>query len=262
MERLPLGGLAVLVLGFVMTGACGDDDAPPPPAAVAGGGGSPEQTGKPCETAEECYPNVVEPNTLQGEAYCMDRVRDGYCTHTCDTNEDCCAVPGECDTDLPQICAPFESTNDTWCFLSCEEADIRNPDGGPAPADDQEFCQRWASPDFICRSTGGGSGNRKICAPFDCGVGAACSVVEDCAAGLECIPTATGGYCTQRDCSTNADCPQDSFCVTHTDGVNYCLKRCSVASDCSFCRPWQYAGTCSDQVVYAEDGTSGTVCLL
>jgi len=99
----------------------------------------------------------------------MDRVPGGYCTHECQTDADCCAVPGECLTDLPQVCAPFESTGKMYCFLSCEDADIRAhetelfTDG--APLDANVFCEKRVGPSFSCRSTGGGAKNRMICSP-------------------------------------------------------------------------------------------------
>lgn len=222
-----------------------------------GGGGnrSPELTGSACEVADDCFPGVAE-GELQGDPLCLDRVRDGYCTHTCDTDDDCCAADGECRTSLPQVCSPFESTNMKMCFLSCEPEDIP----GDAGNDDQAFCQRYSGPDFICRSSGGGNQNRKICVPGTCGVGADCADDNDCN-GLTCFTTFAGGYCGQRDCTTNDDCPGDSSCVTDDDGENYCFKNCRSASDCSYCRHDSYYATCSQEVDFAEAGTTGSVCV-
>jgi hypothetical protein len=51
-----------------------------------------------------------------------------------------------------------------YCFLSCASADISaSPDAGTT--DSTTYCQRWANPTFTCRSTGGGSANRKFCGP-------------------------------------------------------------------------------------------------
>jgi hypothetical protein len=94
---------------------------------------------------------------------CLDRVEGGYCTHECEADDDCCAVEGECDEDFSQVCGPFENTGLMLCFLSCEEEDI-----DAAGADDGDaFCAEHAGPDFICRSTGGGSANRRVCVPGD-----------------------------------------------------------------------------------------------
>ncbi|HTM46288.1 MAG TPA: hypothetical protein VL137_15115, partial [Polyangiaceae bacterium] len=73
------------------------------------GNGSPEQTGSVCKVASQCYPGVADGGLL-GEAMCLTRVRDGYCTHTCTRDSDCCAAAGECRTGFPQVCSPFEST--------------------------------------------------------------------------------------------------------------------------------------------------------
>jgi len=118
--------------------ACGDDH---------------EATGTACASASECYPGI-DPATIEGEIVCMDRVPGGYCTHHCVTDADCCAVTSECRTGFPLVCAPFESTGELFCFLSCEGV-----------ADEGTYCQANANQAFGCRSTGGGSANRKVCVP-------------------------------------------------------------------------------------------------
>ena len=248
----------LFVCGVVLAGACGGgDDAAGSGGAGGGSGGSPDNTGAVCDTASDCYPDLVDGGALSGEAQCLDRVRGGYCTHLCDSDTDCCAASGECKTSLAQVCSPFESTGKKMCFLSCESADIA-ADGGTA-MDPQEYCQKFASPDFICRSSGGGSQNRKICVPGDCGVGAGCTDDTQCANGLGCVTTVNGGYCSKTDCSSNADCPADSLCVKRGD-QSLCLRTCSASADCSFCRSAEVAGSCTDQVTFVETGTTGTVC--
>jgi hypothetical protein len=54
----------------------------------------PDDTGAACTVADDGYPDVAE-GELQGEPVCIDRVRDGYCTHTCESDDDCCAAEGE-----------------------------------------------------------------------------------------------------------------------------------------------------------------------
>lgn len=246
-----------MVLLLVLVSACGDDD---------GGGSenegpteSPEQTGKSCEVVDDCYPDV-DHEALSGAVQCLDRVRDGYCTHLCETDADCCAADGECETDLRQVCSPFESTGQKMCFLSCEGDDLRNADGGVSTGiDEQEFCQREASTDFICRSSGGGSENRKVCVPGGCTVGASCDSDDDCDPGLECVDELGNGYCSIRDCVSNADCTGDSACV-ELEGAHYCLRGCTIASQCSFCRPLDDATTCTDEVTLVE-ATDTRVCL-
>jgi hypothetical protein len=249
--------LTVVILGCACSVACGDDDDDGGADGTGNVPNRPEETGAACEDVSDCFPEVVE-GELQGDAICLARVRDGYCTHTCTADEDCCAATGECKTDLKQVCSPFESTGDMMCFLSCEDEDVA---AAPDVADEQEYCQREASPDFICRSSGGGSANRKICVPGDCGIGADCASDADCDGDLTCVTGFTGGYCTQVGCSLNADCPADSVCVTSPGNDNYCARTCSSAGDCSFCRHDGFFATCSDEVVFAEDGTAETVCV-
>lgn len=136
-------------VAFVVGLACGEDD--------SNDDTSPDYAGEACVAADECY-DEVDPADLRGDPICLDRVEGGYCTHLCQTDADCCAVEGECRSEFPQVCAPFENTGMMMCFLSCEDADI---DG----ADPETFCADEAHPAFICRSTGGGSANRKVCVP-------------------------------------------------------------------------------------------------
>jgi hypothetical protein len=128
--------------------ACGDDG--------HGDDSSPDMAGEACEVVDDCYEGVDHAD-LAGDVQCLDRVPGGYCTHLCQSDADCCAVDGECKTDLPQVCAPFESTGLMMCFLSCEAADV----GGDTDA----YCHEHAHPDFVCRSTGGGAANRRVCVP-------------------------------------------------------------------------------------------------
>ncbi|MBW2277085.1 MAG: hypothetical protein JRF63_06305 [Deltaproteobacteria bacterium] len=137
---LLVAGLALLVLAPIP--GCDDDD-----------GDGLDTVGQPCESAAECYPNIDQ-EELSGDVVCMDEVEGGYCTHHCVTDADCCEVEGECDPayDLDYVCGPFQSTGEMYCFISCE-------------GEDDAYCQEWAHHDFICRSTGGGSENKKVCVP-------------------------------------------------------------------------------------------------
>ena len=118
----------------------------------------PEYVGLPCDAPSECYPDVADHTQLQGEVECLDKIEGGYCTHLCETDADCCAIEGECKGDFPQVCGPFENQPEKRCFLSCEDDLL---DG----LDADEYCDRYAFPGFGCRSTGGGSENRKVCVP-------------------------------------------------------------------------------------------------
>jgi hypothetical protein len=145
-----------LVIGFVASSvvwgpfACGDD--PPPPGG--------EQTGQSCTSAAQCFPNTHDAALQGGAAVCLTRVMGGYCTHLCTTDTDCCAVPGECRTGYRQVCSPFESTGEKYCFLSCEVVP-----GDAGVTDTEGFCHTYAHASFGCRSSGGGSENRKVCVP-------------------------------------------------------------------------------------------------
>lgn len=264
MTRSPALILGLLLSSFLVVPACGDDDDGDDDGS-GGTGGIPEQTGQQCKTAADCYPDIVVDGGdggLLGEAQCLDKVQGGYCTHLCTADTDCCAVEGECKTDLKQVCSPFENTNLKMCFLSCEDADLKDPDGGPVP-DAESFCQKNVSPDFQCRSSGGGNENRKICVPVDCRTGEDCAADTDCDTGLTCITRFAGGYCAKTGCTVNADCPgtlPESVCVKDPDG-NYCARRCTAETDCSQCRASDVAATCKTDATFAEAGTTGSVCI-
>ncbi len=138
--RIPSSIVGCLALfQLVSIAACDDDD-------------EDDRVGTSCTSADQCYLKLDE--EVAGAAMCLDRVEGGYCTHECKTDSDCCAVEGECAKDRDQVCAPFESTGLRLCFLSCE---------GKDEADN--FCAIFAHEGFGCRSTGGGSENRKVCVP-------------------------------------------------------------------------------------------------
>jgi len=125
-----------------------------------GGDDDVEGTGQACEEVADCYADVE--GEVEGEIACLD-VSGGYCTHTCTVDSDCCAQEGECDYEdlgeLIQVCAPFTSMEDTWCFLSCEDDALAR-----VPEEDRAtFCQD-ISPDLNCRATGGGD-PKKACLP-------------------------------------------------------------------------------------------------
>jgi hypothetical protein len=142
----------MFVLAAAAPVACGSDTPPPPPA---------EQTGQACMNEGQCYPGLDAATFMGGPAVCLPVTGGGYCTHKCTADTDCCAVPGECKTSFPQVCSPFESQPDKYCILSCEDAQVS--DAGVADAN--TFCATYAHVGFTCRSSGGGSQNRKVCMP-------------------------------------------------------------------------------------------------
>lgn len=131
---------------------------------------SPEPTGTACQVATDCYAGL-DTTELSGAPECIDKVDDGYCTHECQTDDDCCALEGECRTGFKQVCASFENSDKKYCFLSCEDGDLvagaagMTGAGGAQAVDANEYCEREAHPRFLCRSTGGGQENRKACLP-------------------------------------------------------------------------------------------------
>ncbi len=134
-----------------LAAGCGSDD---------NGGPAPTNTGQACKSVDQCYPEV-KAGELVGDAVCLDKVTDGYCTHLCTQDTDCCAAAGECPTKHAEVCAPFESAGDMYCFVSCEDADLKKT----TVTDADVFCHTYAGAAFGCRSTGGGSENRKVCMP-------------------------------------------------------------------------------------------------
>lgn len=154
--------LALAACGEGTTSPNGEADATTD-SAVADSSRGVENAGQSCKTPAECYPGL-EAGALKGAVQCLDRVAGGYCTHLCQADTDCCAIPGECRGAVKQVCSPFE-TMGQMCFLSCESSDLRpGPDGG-AILDETTYCQTYAGADFKCRSSGGGNKNRKVCVP-------------------------------------------------------------------------------------------------
>jgi hypothetical protein len=142
--------VVAVALGLLALVGCSDDDDGPPPT----------NTGQACKSVDSCYPGVKE-GELLGDAVCLDKVTGGYCTHHCTQDSDCCAAVGECNGNHSEVCGPFESTGEMYCFLSCEDADLE----AVKVTDADVYCHTYATAAFTCRSTGGGSANRKVCMP-------------------------------------------------------------------------------------------------
>jgi hypothetical protein len=176
----------LMLLGIGLAGlvavACGsDDDDNPPPAPPDAGPRGVEPAGQACTAPSECYTQFdggAEEAGLQGDITCIDKIPNGYCTHECEDDTNCCAVPGECQTNVRQVCSPFTNVAvPKYCFLSCEDDDIARAiaahadagyyDGGVVDGGTvaDEFCRSFASIHATCRSSGGGSENRKVCIP-------------------------------------------------------------------------------------------------
>ncbi|MBW2527949.1 MAG: hypothetical protein JRI23_27460 [Deltaproteobacteria bacterium] len=223
--RLLCAGAAVL-MAFGIFASCGDDDDGPPPDD---GAGLNDQTGDTCAVPADCYP-TLDHQEIQGDIECLDRVEDGYCTHQCTSDDDCCAVEGECAPDALEVCGPFESTGLNLCFLSCEDEDVGS-------GDPTEYCESF-HPDFICRSTGGGSSNKKVCVP---GGGQLCETADGCPGDWPhcCLDAAEEYRCTSANdapnrvclCAETADCPAElGNCCDDGNGGQRCYSAADAAS--------------------------------
>lgn len=178
--------------GVAFYTACSSDEetgttTPPDSGFADAGPRGVEQAGQACTSPAQCYLDkdggeAGAQLAIKGAIHCETKVENGYCTHECTSDSDCCAVPGECRTSIKQVCSPFTNTdNPKYCFLSCEEEDIRAAiaanvdaggwDGGAvlvdgAPSDlANGYCYHYASIHATCRSSGGGNQNRKVCIP-------------------------------------------------------------------------------------------------
>jgi hypothetical protein len=89
------------------------------------------------------------------------------------------------------------------------------------------------------------------------GVGAQCTMTSECATDLAetCLPF-KGGYCGVEGCVHDADCPELSACVMHTDGHNYCFRLCIDKTDCNANRDPVNEANCVSNVTFV-DGTQG-----
>lgn len=168
MKVLKLAALASLSLLIAPAAACGSTNTSGGTSGGSSGsssGGTTNTTGQSCSSPSQCYRLVVDGGVVHGTVTClMQGVPNGYCTHTCTQNSDCCAVAGECPYGYPEVCASYESTGQKYCFLSCAASAISSvPDAGTT--DPTTYCQRYADPTFTCRSTGGGAQNQQFCGP-------------------------------------------------------------------------------------------------
>jgi len=241
-----LSGATLAILPLACSGATSDDGRPTPGA-----------TGSVCKVADDCYPDVTD-GDLEGEAICLEKVTDGYCTHACDVDTDCCAADGECPDGQAQVCSPFESAAGKMCLLSCEDGDVA---GDPDAKDADEYCTRNGGAGFSCRSSGGGSENRKVCMPIDCSgvLGSACENTDDCSGGLSCDETLAAGYCSQRACEKNEDCPGNGLCAKNGSDSR-CVRPCDDDGDCGACREGA-TGTSCNQAIELIDGSTAGACL-
>lgn len=88
----------------------------------------------------------------------------------------------------------------------------------------------------------------------DLGVGAQCTMDTECNTDLMqvCLMQFKGGYCGIKGCLTEADCPDLSSCVAHTDGMNYCFRNCIDKAECNANRDPANESNCSSNITFVE----------
>jgi hypothetical protein len=98
------------------------------------------------------------------------------------------------------------------------------------------------------------------------GVGAECSSDSDClregdgGINLACLDQFKGGYCGVEDCTDDGDCPEQSACVAHDDGSNYCFRICATKPECNANRQPDDESNCSSNVDFVDDA-NGKACV-
>jgi hypothetical protein len=91
------------------------------------------------------------------------------------------------------------------------------------------------------------------------GVGSQCDPVDDHCdeeTNQVCLSAFKGGYCGISGCVGDVDCPTDSACIAHTDGINYCFRTCLDKPECNANRDLENESNCSSSVTFV-DGTMG-----
>ena len=97
-----------------------------------------------CEAPSDC--DVPE----DADAVCLDKSGEGFCSIECEADDECDYAEEGDGAGFDFVCASFESEDGLFCFPACDE-----------DAEDGDDCPAGMG----CRSTGGGSDNRKICFP-------------------------------------------------------------------------------------------------
>ena len=95
------------------------------------------------------------------------------------------------------------------------------------------------------------------------GVGAQCTMNDDCNqddGAQTCLPF-KGGYCGLMGCLHDTDCPSDSSCVMHTDGVNYCFRTCTDKTQCNANRDAVNESNCSSSVTFVDSNPNIKACV-
>lgn len=86
------------------------------------------------------------------------------------------------------------------------------------------------------------------------GIAAECTANDECdmANNQQCLLDFRGGYCGIADCLGDTDCPEDSACVAHDDGTNYCFRTCTDKSECNANRSSDNEANCSSSISFVD----------
>ena len=96
----------------------------------------------------------------------------------------------------------------------------------------------------------------------DLGVGAQCTSNDQCDSDTHQVCLSfKGGYCGLMGCAHDTDCPQDSACIMHTDGVNYCFRTCSDKAQCNANRDVDNEANCSSSVTFVDGTMNRKACV-
>jgi hypothetical protein len=94
------------------------------------------------------------------------------------------------------------------------------------------------------------------------GIGAQCAKTEDCNTKTQqvCLPF-KGGYCGLMGCTHDADCVEDSACIRHTDGINYCFRTCIDKPECNANRDPANEANCSSSADFVDGAMGRKACV-
>jgi hypothetical protein len=95
------------------------------------------------------------------------------------------------------------------------------------------------------------------------GIGAQCTATDECDedTNQECLTNFAGGYCGIEGCLSDADCVEDSACIAHTDGHNYCFRTCIDKPDCNDNRDVENESNCSSSVDFVDGANGRKACV-
>jgi hypothetical protein len=96
----------------------------------------------------------------------------------------------------------------------------------------------------------------------DLGVGAQCTADDQCDVDtMQVCLGFKGGYCGIKGCDADADCPELSKCVAHTDGNNYCFRTCLDKPECNENRSVEFESNCSANVTFISPDANIKACV-